>query len=358
MVKWNAFLSGLCGFALVLGGVAGSAYADVTTEKGASILIFPRVVSNDRFDTVIQIANTGNSPVLAQCFYVNASLRSTFTGAPCTIPSVACTPVWQETDFIISLTKQQPTHWLASTGRSVNLRAAFGTDGAGFPPGLVPPVADFEGELKCVEITESGSPITGNHLKGEATVKVVNDIAADDVVGDVSKYNAVGILGNPDAQPANPLLLDGHDYDPCPAKLILNNFSTLPGTRTTELTLVPCSEDFENQVASRVTVQFLVTNEFEERFSASTTVNCYLSTELTTIDSPTSPNSSVFSYQVLGSLAAQTEITPIVNNGAVVGVAELRVIKDGAAARAAYNLHTQGDLIPASGADQIRLTAE
>jgi hypothetical protein len=351
MVKWNAFLSGLCGLALVLGSVAGSAYADVTTEKGASILIFPRVVSNGRFDTVIQIANTGNSPVLAQCFYVNGALHSTLTGAPCTIPSAACTPLCQETDFIISLTKQQPTHWLVSTGRRVDLRAGFGTDGAGFPPGLIPPVVDFEGELKCVEITESGSPITGNHLKGEATIKVVDDVAAGDVVGDVSKYNAVGILGNPDVQPANPLLLDGHNYEPCPAKLILNNFSTLPGTRSTELTLVPCSEDFENQVASQVTVQFLVTNEFEEQFSASTTVNCYLSTELTNID-------AVFSERFLGTPVAQTEITPIVNNGGVVGVAELRVIEEGAAARAAYNLHTQGDLIPASGADQIRLTGE
>ncbi len=359
MVKWNAFLSGLCGLALVLGSVAGSAYADVTVEKGASILIFPRVVSNGRFDTVIQIANTGNSPVYAQCYYVNGSLQSTITGAPCTIPSAACMPICQETDFIISLTKQQPTHWLASTGRRVDLRAAFGSDGAGFPPGLVPPVPDdFEGELKCVEVMPDGSPITGNHLKGEATVKLVSPTEAGDAVGDVSKYNAIGILGNPDAQPTNPLLLDGNNYAPCPAKLIVNNFSTVPGTTTTELTLVPCSEDFENQVTSPVTVQFLVTNEFEEHFSASTTVNCYLSTELTTIDSPNAPTNSVFSSQVLGSLVAQTEITPVVNNGAVVGVSELRVIGDGAAARAAHNLHTQGDLIPASGPDQINLTAE
>ena len=43
MVKWNAFLSGLCASALVLGVVAGGAHADVTIEKGASILIFPKV---------------------------------------------------------------------------------------------------------------------------------------------------------------------------------------------------------------------------------------------------------------------------------------------------------------------------
>jgi len=350
MVKWNAFLSGLCGIALVVGGLAGSACADVTTEKGASVLIFPRVVANGQFDTIIQIANTGNSPVQAQCFYVNGSLRNTLSGAPCNAPSATCAPICQETDFIISLTKQQPTHWLVSTGRRVNLRAGFGTDGAGFPPGLVPPVSDFEGELKCVEISESGSPITGNHLKGEATVTLVNEAAQGDAVGDVAKYNAIGILGNPDKQPTNPLLLDGVNYAACPAKLTLNNFSTNSAT-TTELTLVPCSEDFENQVAGQVTVQFLVTNEFEERFSTSTTVSCYLSTELTKID-------SVFSELVLGSPVAQTEITPAANNGGVIGVSMLRVVHEGAAARAAYNLHTQGDLIPAKGPDQIRLTAE
>ena len=48
--------------------------ADVTTEKGASILVFPKVQANSTFDTVIQIANTGNSMLHAHCFYVDASL--------------------------------------------------------------------------------------------------------------------------------------------------------------------------------------------------------------------------------------------------------------------------------------------
>ena len=34
----------------------------------------------------------------------------------------------------------------------------------------------------------------------------------------------------------------------------------------------------------------MVYNEFEERFSASTTVTCYLSTELTNIDSSQNPD--------------------------------------------------------------------
>ena len=110
-VKWNAFLSGLCASALVLGVVAGGAQADVTIEKGASILIFPKVRVNTTTDTIIQIANTGNSMVHARCFYVDATLTDIDSRTPCTIPSQTCVPNWQETDFNIWLTKQQPTHW-------------------------------------------------------------------------------------------------------------------------------------------------------------------------------------------------------------------------------------------------------
>src|SRR5574340_547403 len=122
-VKWNAFLSGLCGFAVALGGVAASARADVTVDKGASILVFPKVVADASFDTIIQIANTGNTMVAAHCFYVNNS-------------SGQC----QETDFDIFLTKQQPTHWQVSVGRPSLTGLGLSENDAGLTPGHVPPV--------------------------------------------------------------------------------------------------------------------------------------------------------------------------------------------------------------------------
>src|SRR5262249_43497796 len=162
----------------------------------------------------------------------------------------------------------------------------FGNDGSGFDPGHVPPVQDFVGELKCVEVSESGDPVNGNHLKGEATLKVVANTTGTGAshpgttLGDVSKYNAIGITAVPAGQPANPLLLDNVAYHACPAKLIVDHFGTgaqdkvggsLSGinstSTSTELTLVPCSEDFENQNPTSVTVQFLVFNELEQRFS-------------------------------------------------------------------------------------------
>ncbi len=392
-VKWNAFLSCLCGVAVVLGGMAASARADVTTEKGASILIFPKVRADGTFDTIIQIANTSNSMVHARCFYVNASLQDATTHLPCQIPSATCVPQWQETDFTIWLTKQQPTHWVVSEGRNFNPSAEFGSNDAGFAPGAVPPVSDFIGELKCVQVTETGEPITSNSLKGEATLVSVTTITSTDgtltpeqtVQGDVAKYNAVGILGNPDATPSNPLLLDGGtNYDACPSKLILNHFasgasdlvaedflSDSTSSEFTDLTLVPCNEDFENQVPTAVKIQFVVFNEFEEKFSASTTVNCFMEIELSRIDTQfgrlISVDKSVFGFQVLGSDVAQTVITPVAqpdgSSGGLVGIAEqittLELSGSTSSARAAYNLHSEGSFIPPNGRpDQILMPAD
>ncbi len=384
-VKWDAFLSGLCGFAVALGVVAAGARADVTTESGASILVFPKIQVDTTFDTVIQITNTGNSMLHAHCFYVDASLRSTLSGFSCSVPSATCLPVWQETDFLIWLTKQQPTHWLVSKGRNIDPSDGFQSDGSGFDPGRVPPMSDFIGELKCIEVSESDEPITGNHLKGEATIEVLEDTTGTlpdqpgTQKGDVAKYNAIGILGNPDVQPANPLLLDDQVYNACPAKLIVNHFATGAAdpvatelkenggtvdssSVATQLTLVPCSEDFENQRPKSVTIQFLIYNELEQRFSASTTVTCFLSVELTDIDSPGAPTRSAFSVNFLGTDVAHTEITPVValdgTTGGLVGVAE-RIVSvtnttGTVSARAAYNIHTDGSLVPETP-DQILL---
>lgn len=373
-VKWNVFLSGLCGLVVAMGVVAPGVRADVTSEKAASILVFPRVQVGGGVDTFIEIANTSNSMVHALCNYVDASLVNIIdSSVTCPRPSEVCVPRWQETDFEIWLTKQQPTHWLASTGRNVDPTDGFGHDGSGFDPGRVPPLSSFEGELKCVEVTASGEPLTGNHLKGEALLKRVTGPFA----GDVARYNAVGIEGDPNAQPSNPLLLDGSIYQACPAKLIVNHFaefasdpvvSEIVGANSSvqsELTLVPCSEDFENQVPKSVTVQFLVYNEFEERFSASTTVTCFLSVNLSDIDSATNPTRSVFSRSVLGTDVAVTEVTPVVNqdgtSGGVIGVVVRTVsaaVGPGGPQRVAWaanSIHTTGDYIPPAGPDQILL---
>lgn len=384
---------GLCG---VLGSVlalASVARAEVSTDVSGSVLVFPKVVfdggtlvdtGQDGRDTVIQISNTSNNLVHAHCFYVNGA------------PDAFGNPLWQVTDFTIWLTRQQPTHWVASEGRQVNPSDNFpgGQGGSGLDPGAIPPVPPgFQGELKCVQIDASGTPFGGNNLKGEAVIR-----SAD---GDVSKHNAVAILANPDLAgdaPANQLLLnntpqnDG-EYNACANQLYLNHFvdgynnpvidpdtgvSLNPDACDggdcpirTYLTLVPCSQDFENQVPSAVTVQFAIVNEFEQVFSASTTVECWETTRLADIDAPTGRctendqpcttdtqcieagygfcnKTSVFSLGTLGGGSAFTRISPVDLDGGVIGIAEEYMFNNPdpgtvRVARAAWNLQQTGN---------------
>ena len=271
---------------------ATAARAEVSTDVSGSVLVFPKVIWEGMRtlysrDTVVQISNTSNNMVHAHCFYVDAR---TFNGRP----------VWQVTDFAIWLTKQQPTHWVVSQGRAVNPSDGFGEDGSGLDPGAIPPVPEgFEGELKCIQVDASGTPFGGNNLKGEAVIR--------DSDGDVSKHNAIAILANPDlasGDPANELLLDNspnHDgeYNACPQTTLLNHFVDGADDPVvdefnetwcadddcpirTYLTLVPCTQDFENQQFDAVTVQFVIVNELEQVFSASTSVQCWKTVRLPT----------------------------------------------------------------------------
>jgi hypothetical protein len=341
---------GLCGVLASVMTLAQVTRAEVSTDVSGSVLVFPKVIWTgfpDMFlpedlqlyrDTVISISNTSNNMVHAHCFYVNAQV-------------VGGQPLWQITDFAIWLTRQQPTHWVVSDGRPVNAGDDFGEDGAGLDPGAIPPVPPgFQGELKCIQVDASGTPFGGNNLKGEAVIR-----SAD---GDVSKANAVAILANPDlagAEPPNELLLDNSvlntgEYNACPNTWLLNHFVDGADEPVvdefnelwcedddcpirTYLTLVPCSQDFENQVPASVTVQFAIVNEFEENFSASTTVDCWETFRLADVDAPTGrctgdnsvcindqqcidnsdgfcDKNSVFALGRLGTASAFTRITP------------------------------------------------
>jgi len=309
-----------------LGVIAKPAVAKVTTEQSASILVFPKVIADGTRDTIIQITNTSNNMRHAHCFYVNGA--PTISGVPIGPNNP---PLWTEIDFDIWLTKQQPTHWVVSTGRQNNplddscrgaatnssLNCDPATSGqpigpgdpdadccdAGFDPGRVPPVVgDFTGELKCIEVDASGFPIPGNAFKGEATL-------VDPPTHDVSKYNAIGLKGFDTNNMDTTLCLGGGvnascptgaEYEGCPATWILDHpaigapdrvvdqqeFCSSPpcSTVSTNLTVVPCTENFETQKPPPVTLQFSVTNEFEQTFSASTTFTCWASFNLDAIN--------------------------------------------------------------------------
>ena len=213
------------------------------------------------------------------------------------------------------------------------------------------PENPFRGELKCVEVDTNNNPIVANDLKIEATVirTTVQAPPAPPVVGvatTAASYNAIGFQALSQTAPphtfAQPLCLGSlppgtpggvacnTSYEPCPGVLILDHFfegatPEFGGVVNTDLTLVPCSEDIPGTVPGssnyQVTVQMLIYNEFEQRFSSSARVQCYRATSLSDIDTlpgPTGDSFSIFAAGVEGTLTGQTRMRGVTGaNGAL-----------------------------------------
>lgn len=81
----------------------------------------------------------------------------------------------------------------------------------------------------------------------------------------------------------------------------------------TEITMVPCTQDFEEGLDfqdSRISVDILMFNEFEQRLSTITTLTCFKDTALSSIET-SDPERSIFSVGIGGSLTAQTRMRGI-----------------------------------------------
>jgi hypothetical protein len=340
-VKWNPFLSGV---AMLLGGVllwAGAAHADISSTNAAAIVVFPKIVvdTSEGIDTVIQLTNTNTDinslPVNVRCFYIDANGHCSDDpnqicdpGEPasyyCSSSTAYCVPpdFLKETDFLITLTVGQPLVWTVSQGLAgVDLPLASQPGiGGQINEGSIPPAPEdpMIGELKCVEVGSDDMPIDYNDLKGEATIEYVDPTEPQI---DIQGYNAIGIQAIPgscsgdpsisctadtdclppategDVTPCihvnnfdNTLVIGGPEaeYNGCPNYLILDHFfddaPMVNGDVETVLTLVPCSEDFLHQTCVTTTVQYLVYNEFEQRFSTSRPLKCFSELLLSDID--------------------------------------------------------------------------
>lgn len=357
VLKRSPWLGGL---GLMLASLAlstGPALADVTTDQPGSIVVYPKVIADGTRDTLIQLANTSNVTRYVHCIYLNgAGACETNSEVVCSrdseCPDFAggerCELLWQEQNFGLVLTSQQPTVWQVSTGRVVNpTDPANGTcsntcsdsgatcsdasdceDGEscrGSCPGIDPgailpaPAQPFRGELKCVQVDESDAPVAGNSLKGEALIV--------SSAGQVSGYNAVAIQGVAVDQNLA-LSLNNTEYNACPTSIEFVHHANLasdsvaaaldpslcdttgicvggtnPGTPCAvggsdctgvgavcnacpvraELTLVPCTENFENRLPLSFMAQFLVFDEQEYYVSASDPVTCWYNSGLSDI---------------------------------------------------------------------------
>jgi len=360
-MRKRIWIAGVLGVALSSHVALADTYV---SDQSAALVVYPAIATGLGVDTEIQLSNTSTQLAAVQCYYVNVVGRCSLSDAPCIdvgqihteCPSSLdlCLPQWVETDFRIYITGRQPLAWRVSEGLQAN---DLPLDGVGFrgPTGeinassRVPPLGDPSdgslgaGELKCYVVNGDGTPSDRNVLKGEATF--VN-LAAN---GDAAKYNALGFraiegAGNGD----NQLVLggEGAEYDGCPAVLILNHFfdgAIDPATEAQAflsfLVLTPCTENFVNQIPSRVTAQYLVFNEFEQRFSTSAPVDCFFFSLLSLIDT-TDPERSIFSAGVAGTISGQTRIRGV--NGGLTGIALESAIGVGFSTDAT-NLHVQGE---------------
>jgi hypothetical protein len=311
--------------------------------------------------------------------YVNGAL--TFPDLP---PGPINPPLWTEIDFDIWLTKQQPTHWVVSQGRLVNASDLpcsnnpenFDCNDAGIDPGRVPPVVEyFTGELKCVEVDPSGAPLSGNHLKGEATTTTYNvcnpvtdtctledtdctsSADCDAEIIDVAKYNALGVIGNENNDGDNILCLGGEpteecpngaEYDACPQFWIANHFAQgAPNpvfdeddaVVNTSWTIVPCTQNFETQAPETVTIFIETWNEYEQRFSAFANVTCWDELALDEI------NPVTFGIDALGTSFAQSRLRPTAQTSAGFMMVQTEAYTNGdeIVATADVNLHVEGE---------------
>ncbi len=340
---------GAVAFAIVALGVAGASAQTTSTTATGSYLHFPKVVvwttspdANPQLaagdfakDTVIQITNTSSAPIDVNCYYVNANRHCGGPpgsgGAVCRADSdcpagIRCVPGWQSADFQLDLTPLQPLGWVASTGLSK--LPCFDCPVPNNQLGIVPKVTEqpFIGELRCF-VVESDVPVDNDVLKGEATIVEAGPYLGAPPQVLSAAYNAVGFQATADSQGGDALCLGGApggatcaaSYTPCAANLSLQHYfdgaSTATGVVNTELTLAPCSAALETgdliAPVNRVVALMLVYNEFEQRFSTSTVVNCLENVRLVDIDTPEGPAGdafSLFSIGTQGTLGGQTRI--------------------------------------------------
>ena len=384
--KKGAVTLGLAlGAVILIGGRSADAQVILpSSDLPAGYLVFPKVVvdvtaaSANRTDTLIQLTNTslGGTRVV-HCFYVDAA-------------------DWSPDDFTLELSPGQPAAWSVRDGTTVDNPGS----------GLIAGRGDqFKGELKCIEVDQFSVPVPvlANDLKGEATIYTVRDGFPGSV--DVRSYNAIGVQTATVSTTSTPSSIGrqcefgtnpGHactsdtdctgggqcgvtmclgsnsnsaecaavppDYLSCPATLILNNFfegasDPVNGKAiTTNVTFVPCTEILINDPDAQPTtrVQFLIFNEFEQRMSTATIVQCYKDTPLWGIDAK-SQDASVFNVSVQGTLVGQTRMRPVqVAGDTTVGHGLLAVAEEfhGSDASVAFNLNESG--VNSNKADFVR----
>ena len=285
------------------------AAAQPTTDRGASVVTWPKVVADASHDTVLQLVNLSDNRVNAYCSYVDGTSGT-----------------WEALDFTLAL-GQRPVHWSAAQGRTTQ---------PGEDPIEIPAVpAAFRGELLCVQVDATGAPFSGNELAGQS-------IVTDLTTGDVESYTAIGLRGSGlndgddtlciGGQPSDTCLL-GAEYDACPAEWILSFPADgaedaqlgAGSSLTTRLTIIPCTQDLNGGTGSSVAIHVVVVNAFGSRFTAEMSATCWADLALGNVAG------QVFTRAVLGTDYADARLQPAAGSGGFIVVAQTTRTTGGAA---------------------------
>jgi len=162
----------------------------------------------------------------------------------------------------------------------------------------------------------------------------------------------------------------GAEYEGCPRLWNLNHVSAgsenpvadangLDSNSVANLTMVPCTQNFETQAPQEVTVQFLAMNEFEQQLSASTSFQCWASFSLDGEEASTSNLyggiSTAFERDTIGTDLVKTTVRAVGNQGIMLVLEEQYTTSAGGAS-SAQNVHSSFEDV--SGTDIITIPGE
>lgn len=312
-------------------GHAGILHALPSPSRPAAVLYYPLLEAAAGRETELRLANAASRPVDVLCFYVNANRHCSTTGAVCAAGADCCDGTgtcglcllgWRQTDFRVPLTPGQPIGWLAGRGRRtlpLDGVVRIGIDGSSNAGGRIPPVPElpFRGAMLCAAMDEDGRPFAGDVLLGEATI-----LAGDASELDVASYAALGLRQTRQDGAGDRLVILGGpaaELEGCAGTVTFDHW--FDGARPhpgggdqvhSELVLLSCSADLARSQGGAAVLQFLVTNEFEQRFSTSRPMFGVFARPLSEIDTP-DPLRSIFSVSVAGTAAGQTRLRAVGN---------------------------------------------
>lgn len=215
-------------------------------QKG-SLLIYPRI-EGGASETIVSMVNDYAAGVVrVKCFYAASdALPTPYTGTLAGVKSYK-----HYRDFEIELTHNQPIHWYARTGRSIDNRVQVAPGlNYQFPDGTT----QNRVELKCWAVMPDGSDQrVHNHLFGTASILRPGLQAAEYTA---YAFQVKGVQSDPVGNPGA-LLLNNVAYDACPAIIVGEYLATgapTPfGAPNTELSLASCTQDLRQNYTPTIT---------------------------------------------------------------------------------------------------------